>query len=521
MVEPNRLQGESRPNVVQDAPTPGPGVIEAARAPAGQQHQPSPGRAMLGLATQLIGVLLVLAWLFSLSPPVAIGWLALALVVCFLRRTRTASPTDASLPQGLYESLSVHGDQTATELGRVFRDVLIVLGWAAGATAVVISLATIGANLSHEAQSLVGLAMLLSFLGMLVIGPIWTIRRLHRSAPDGPSPSPDAATNPAGSASARPGRGRRRIILAGVVIVAILFVGYVGLSFLGARVLEQLRGTVEFGSGGSGCSVEGRASTFAAGGAVYAVAHLTREVPAGTVVTFRVSQNGSEVGSVPRTFDVAGDCVTGTLPGASLMPAHYRVEYLAGAETLATGEFDIAASGTASPSPPPTLEPSAGFKHEWVELEWLLPATVAGRPLIRWSVRGADYYGMSESLTADELLSIQTHLVSLGLTLDDVGAAIGGRSDVALDPPYFVNAYRFGSLPASELPRGLGIDHPEAGAWKEARVGGKAVLVGSEAMFDQGEHVRGRPYVYNSGSTRFLVATDHEAWAADALRQLP
>jgi hypothetical protein len=146
------------------------------------------------------------------------------------------------------------------------------------------------------------------------------------------------------SDSAARGRGpeSRRLILAGIVIVAILTVGYIGLVFLGSQVDTALRGTIEFGTGGSGCTVEGRASTFPANASVYEVAHLTREVVAGETVTFRVSRDGTELASVPRAFDVTGDCLGGTLPGALLTPGHYRVEYHAGSEPLASGEFDVA-----------------------------------------------------------------------------------------------------------------------------------------------------------------------------------
>jgi len=143
-------------------------------------------------------------------------------------------------------------------------------------------------------------------------------------------------------AAGAPRGRRRRLILVGVVVIAILAVGYVGLTFLGSQVVDAQRGTVEFGTSGSGCIVEGLGSRFPSDGAsIYEAAHLTREVRTGEVVTFRVSQDGTEVASVPRTFDAAGDCVSGSLPGALLTPGHYRVEYLAGSELLAAGEFDI------------------------------------------------------------------------------------------------------------------------------------------------------------------------------------
>lgn len=124
MREPNRLRSESHPNVIRDAQTAGTGATRAAGAPVEQRHQPSPGRALLGLGAQLIGGLLVLAWLAQLSPLAAIAWLALILVGWFLRRTRTVRRTEASLARDVYESLSVRGEQTATEPGNVLRDVL-------------------------------------------------------------------------------------------------------------------------------------------------------------------------------------------------------------------------------------------------------------------------------------------------------------------------------------------------------------------------------------------------------------
>jgi hypothetical protein len=139
----------------------------------------------------------------------------------------------------------------------------------------------------------------------------------------------------------------RRVLIIGGLVVAALFVGYVGLSFLGAQVGTALRGTVEFGTSGSECTIDGRASTFAPGGELYVVAYPSRVIPAGEVVTMRVLQDGTEVLSQPQTFGAAldsGDCLSGSMSRAAFTPAHYRFEYLAGTETLAAGEFDIAPS---------------------------------------------------------------------------------------------------------------------------------------------------------------------------------
>jgi hypothetical protein len=93
--------------------------------------------------------------------------------------------------------------------------------------------------------------------------------------------------------------------------------------------------------GGEGCSVEGRGTSFPSSGAIYSVGYLTREVPAGGVVTVQLTQDGTSAGSRPETFDVAADCLALRLPPASLTPARYRLDYLVGTEELATGEFTI------------------------------------------------------------------------------------------------------------------------------------------------------------------------------------
>ncbi|HYO43554.1 MAG TPA: hypothetical protein VES19_10195 [Candidatus Limnocylindrales bacterium] len=118
--------------------------------------------------------------------------------------------------------------------------------------------------------------------------------------------------------------------------VAILAAG------CGAQVETARTGTVEFGTGGSGCTIEGVATSFPSGaGAIYDVAHFAREVSTGEVVTFRVLQDGKELAAVPRAFTATGDCLGGALP-EGLPPARYRIEFLAGTELLAAGEFDVA-----------------------------------------------------------------------------------------------------------------------------------------------------------------------------------
>jgi hypothetical protein len=115
------------------------------------------------------------------------------------------------------------------------------------------------------------------------------------------------------------------------------------------------RGTVEFGSGGSGCSVIMPATTFSVR-AIHFAANLEREVRAGETVTVTLSVDGDLLGEpASRTFDVQGDCVDGLLYWAYAAPpwsdlsafpiswttGHYRLNLSAGGKVLAEGEFDV------------------------------------------------------------------------------------------------------------------------------------------------------------------------------------
>jgi len=161
---------------------------------------------------------------------------------------------------------------------------------------------------------------------------------IEAAGPRASEPPVDAPTAAAG----RPRSRLRLVIAAAVVAIATLFVGYVGLVFLGSQVQEILRGTIEMGTeSGSGCSVGASTSSFSADATVYFAVHLAREVPAGEVLTVRVLQDGAELESTDRTFQQSGDCITGSVPASGFAPGHYRLEYLAGSEELASGEFDI------------------------------------------------------------------------------------------------------------------------------------------------------------------------------------
>jgi hypothetical protein len=114
---------------------------------------------------------------------------------------------------------------------------------------------------------------------------------------------------------------------------------------------------------------------------------------------------------------------------------------------------------------------------------------------------------------------------------DQLVYAVAGREDTVNDPPYLVLGLR---QPRDDFHRELvdslfvtmaGFTDP-AGAGRVDRytdrsLGGKAVYVGTPEMLEQNDHQRGRPYVYEADDYTFLIVTDSDAWAGDAIRQLP
>jgi hypothetical protein len=158
-----------------------------------------------------------------------------------------------------------------------------------------------------------------------------------------PTPEPASATAtgwvaPEGGGS---GGGRRRgCVIAAVVVGAFLILGYLGLVFLGNQARSLLAGTMEFGSGGSGCSVSGKATTFPTSGSIHAVAYLERAMSAGETLTVAVTYPDATTETNDQAIESVADCVTEDIrPGLS--PGHYVLVYRVGTEVLANGSFDI------------------------------------------------------------------------------------------------------------------------------------------------------------------------------------
>jgi hypothetical protein len=221
-----------------------------------------------------------------------------------------------------------------------------------------------------------------------------------------------------------------------------------------------------------------------------------------------------------------------------------------GGAVASRGSEEAGSPAAGSPSAAPSqLDPSASGivaacgqaisvkLHQAPTLEAQLPATIAGRTLSRWSVRGRCALELLLSGTprsVDELLLEAETPGTPALDIDAVQYAIAGRSDVANHPPYFVFA---AARPDDEDEIGLNlfvllgggsfVDPAAVGAaaeldgFEDAGIPGKDVFVGSADLLKQTEHQRGRPYLYQTDDAMFLVVTDDEAWAAEAFSKLP
>ena len=197
---------------------------------------------------------------------------------------------------------------------------------------------------------------------------------------------------------------------------------------------------------------------------------------------------------------------------------------------VSTGKSGGAVATSNTSSCEPGAVPGAALPHGAPELEALLPTTVNGRRLEVWSMSGSCWIDMAFTTDAgvDEFMAV---VEELAVDVDDLRVAVAGRSDTETDPPYFVYVLyppddRDAYDAAVFLLLGMIVGPENVQAYVEedyetVTLGGKEVILGSMDLIPQNEHLRGRPYEYVTEERTYLVITDDEAWAADALRQLP
>jgi hypothetical protein len=116
---------------------------------------------------------------------------------------------------------------------------------------------------------------------------------------------------------------------------------------------------VGFGTGGTGCTLEGSASTFPVGVPVRTMLELSPALPTGGTITVTEEKDGVEL-RAPQTITVKepAPCLYGTMN--DLEVGHYRLTYAISPSQMApaTGEFDVTATGSTSDGPTPAGDAS-------------------------------------------------------------------------------------------------------------------------------------------------------------------
>jgi len=167
------------------------------------------------------------------------------------------------------------------------------------------------------------------------------------------------------------------------------------------------------------------------------------------------------------------------------------------------------------------------FDHHASALEETLPQEIAGRPLAKWSVSGAEFW---KAVGRKPNASAMAELETLGLGTGDMQMAAAGRADTRRDPPYLVWGVKFGNLTGAPLREAfplhlamtvMRVDTHRGEGLKERVIAERQVLVGDEQMVNQNSFHRGRPYVYFTHSAIYAVIAEDELWAAEAIRSLP
>jgi len=166
------------------------------------------------------------------------------------------------------------------------------------------------------------------------------------------------------------------------------------------------------------------------------------------------------------------------------------------------------------------------FDHDAPDLEATLPAQVAGRPLVKWSIAGASFW----KAVGHKPGSLGAELRAIGLTADDMQLAVAGRADTRRDPPYIVWVVTFGGLTGAALRDSLPsylalapmrIDPSRGDDFEERLIADRQVMVGNREMVNQGVHHRGVPYVYVADSGIYALIAEEQPWAEEAIGSLP
>jgi hypothetical protein len=101
--------------------------------------------------------------------------------------------------------------------------------------------------------------------------------------------------------------------------------------------------SVGFGTGGSGCTIEGVGSSFPLGVEIRDVVTFSPALPTGATVQIRVEHNGAELTDMRETLTIEdpAPCIHGAMTPPEV--GHYRVVYEISPSTMPpiSGEFEV------------------------------------------------------------------------------------------------------------------------------------------------------------------------------------
>lgn len=205
--------------------------------------------------------------------------------------------------------------------------------------------------------------------------------------------------------------------------------------------------------------------------------------------SFRLVRSASAAGLLAIVVAACSSAGTTPSPSATLVP---------------TASPTPTASATASGIALPSLE----LPRNATELEALLPDTLGGAQLTKFSMKGSDF--VSQSNNAE----LKSWLNGLGKSLNDVSAAYA--FDISGGSQTGIFAFRVNGVDHDTLLNGLkqAMQTGDASAsWSSATVGGKSVFKATAS----GETT----YLYGTADLVFFVVANDAATAADALSALP
>jgi hypothetical protein len=172
--------------------------------------------------------------------------------------------------------------------------------------------------------------------------------------------------------------------------------------------------------------------------------------------------------------------------------------------------------------------PAPAFRHDAPDLENTLPAAVAGRSLVRWSVAGDNFWA---AMGGNRARSAWTpDLAAIGVSPTDLEMAVAGRAHPKDDPPYIIWAVRFAKSPGINLagpaPSSLAmgvmhVDPNQGDDWRQGLMGDRRVLVGNSSMVRQDAHHRGVPVVYLTSTVIYALIADDDEWSTEVIGALP